>query len=75
MANKKDLLSEKGLFERLVRVETKIDMASEKDKKTNIKFSWFVFIIVGFEVINLYFNYLIMAKYNNIDSLIQSIFK
>lgn len=75
MTKEKDVLSEKGLFERLVRVETKIDMASEKDRQTNIKFSWFVFIIVAIEMINLYFNYIIVAEHDKLELLLNSIFK
>lgn len=59
MIERDDILTEKGLFERLIRLETKMDIMSERNRKTNFKFTWFAVLVVGIEFVNLLFNYVL----------------
>lgn len=43
----------KELFERVVTIETKLDLINEENKKTRNKFTGFVTVIIVLEVINL----------------------
>lgn len=52
-----DRLTLKGLFERLIRVESKIDMAKDTDDKVSQRFTYFVFVIIVLEVANLVVHY------------------
>lgn len=52
----------KELFERVVQLETKMDMKTENDKIVAKRFKGFIYVIIGIQIINLIFSYFIYVK-------------
>lgn len=69
----KDHLTLKGLFERLIRLESKIDLIKEKNKKTDVKFTSFAILVVLVELINLWLNYLIKSDHGELIRLLEAL--
>lgn len=58
----KNNITTKELFERLIALETKLDMKTENDKIVARRFKSFTYIIIFIEVINFVFNLLLYAE-------------
>lgn len=72
---KKDILTQKGLFERLVRVETKLDFLAETNSKTSIKFTRFVLFVIFIEFVNLILNYILISEHDKLEVLVKTFIK
>lgn len=68
----KDVLTNKGLFERLIRLETKLDALSDKNRKSDVKFTYFVLLVIAVEIINVGFNYVILNDHDHLVSVVES---
>lgn len=53
------ILSLKELFERLIVLETKLDMITVNDKSTKDRFTVYVAILLTLELINIFLQFLI----------------
>ena len=61
MADNKITLKE--VFERVVALETKLDMKSQNDIVVARRFKGFTYIIIGIQVVNLIINYLLYLEF------------
>ena len=59
---KTDRLTQKGLVERLIRLETKLDLMAEENRDTRHQLRSFVYVIIFIESINVVLNLLLYVK-------------
>lgn len=62
MQDKTKEITMKELFERVVQLETKLDMKTENDIIVAKRFKYFTYVIIFIEVVNMVFNYFLYIK-------------
>ena len=62
MKKQRDRLTQKGLFERLIRLEAKLDLMDQKNVKTSDKFTIFALLVIFIEAANFMWNWLLYVQ-------------
>lgn len=67
----KDIITTKGLFERLIRLETKLDMMKTVNKRTDVKFSYFAVFVLLINSLTLYLVFLVKQDHVKLLEFLQ----
>lgn len=53
----------KEVYTGMIEAKTLINEMQKKNRKTDVKFTWFAFMVIIFEAINFYLNYIIYRQF------------